>query len=135
MTLDQLQLTRANFPAEPSKNSELMQLLEVKLPKVTRIVSLDRLIAADSQPIKTVDVKNDPPAIIFSTKQSVLVLIDGPAQMRKIEGTKLQHVINTRAILLFETDKKTYYLRVSDWWLQAATLEGPGLMPRSCPTT
>jgi hypothetical protein len=136
VTLDQLQLTKANFPAEPSKNSELMQLLEAKLPKVTRMVSLDRLMAAteaDSQPIKTVEVKNDPPAIIFSTKQSVLVLIDGPAQMREIEGTKLQRVINTRAILLFETDKKTYYLRVSDWWLQAATLEGPWTYAKKLP--
>ena len=35
-------------------------------------------------------------------------------------------MINTRAILLFETDKKNvHYLRVSDWWLQVATLEGP----------
>jgi hypothetical protein len=136
VTLDQLQLTKANFPAEPSKNSELMQLLEAKLPKVTRTVSLDRLVAAteaDGQPIKTVEVKNDPPAIIFSTNQSVLVLIDGPAQMREIEGTKLQRVINTRAILLFENDKKTYYLRVSDWWLQAATLEGPWTYAKKVP--
>ena len=136
VTLDQLQLTKVNFPAEPAKNAELMQLLEAKLPKATKLVSLDRLIAAteaDSQPIKTVEVKNDPPAIIFSTKQSVLVLIDGPAQMREIEGTKLQRVINTRAILLFETDKKTYYLRVSDWWLQAATLEGPWTYAKKLP--
>ena len=69
VTLDQLQLTKANFPAEPSKNSELMQLLEAKLPKVTRMVSfgsphcwLPRLIAS---PSKTVEVRNDPPAIIF----------------------------------------------------------------------
>ena len=136
VTLDQLQLTKVNFPSEPGKNSELMQLLETTLPKATKIVSLDRLMAAteaDNQAIKTVEVKNDPPAIIFSTKHSVLVLIDGPAQMREIEGTKLQRVINTRAILLFETDKKTYYLRVSDWWLQAATLEGPWTYAKKLP--
>src|SRR5208283_1742596 len=40
------------------------------------------------------------------------------------EGTKLQRMINTRAVLLFENDKKMYYLRVQDWWLQAKDLDG-----------
>ena len=38
---------------------------------MTKTVSLDQLMAAaeaDGEPIKTVDVKNDPPQIIFSTK-------------------------------------------------------------------
>jgi hypothetical protein len=136
VTLDQVELTKVNFPAEPTKNSELTQLLNTKLPNLTKVVSLDRLIAAtdaDSEPVKTVDVKNDPPAIIFSTKHSVLVLIDGPAQLRGIEGTDLQRVINTRAILLFENDKKMYYLRVSDWWLQASNLEGPWTYAKKLP--
>ena len=136
VTLDQVQLTKVNFPAEPSKNAELTQLLNAKLPNVTKVVSLDGLTAAaeaNGEPIKTVDVKNDPPQIIFSTKKSVLVLIDGPAQLRAIEGTQLQRVINTRAILLFETDKKLYYLRVSDWWLQAPQLEGPWTYAKKLP--
>ena len=136
VTLDQVELTKVNFPAEPSKNSELTQLLTAKLPNLTKVVSLDRLIAAaeaDSEPVKTVEVKNDPPAIIFSTKHSVLVLIDGPAQLRAIDGTDLQRVINTRAILLFENDKKLYYLRVSDWWLQSPNLEGPWTYAKKLP--
>ena len=136
VTLDQVQLTKVNFPAEPAKDAELTKLLEPKLPSVTKVVSLDRLISAteaDGEAIKTVEVKNDPPAIIFSTKQAVLVLIDGPAQLREIEGTNLQRVINTRAILLFENDKKLYYLRVSDWWLQASSLEGPWTYAKKLP--
>jgi hypothetical protein len=136
VTLDQLQLTKVNFPAEPSKNDELTQLLNAKLPYVTKTVSLDRLMSAteaDGQPIKQVEVKNDPPTFIFTTKPAVLVLIDGPAQMRQIEGTELQRVINTKAILLFENDKKQYYLRVSDWWLQAQNLEGPWTYAKKLP--
>ena len=136
VTLDQVQLTKVNFPAEQSKDAELTNLLEPKLPTLTKVVSMDQLIAAteaDGEPIKTVDVKNDPPAIIFSTKPSVLVLVDGPAQLREIEGTNLQRVINTRAILLFENDKKMYYLRVSDWWLQASNLEGPWTYAKKLP--
>jgi hypothetical protein len=53
------------------------------------------------------------------------VLIDGEPQLRSVEGTDLQRVINTRSIILFETDKKQYYLRVQDWWLQSKSLDGP----------
>ena len=63
----------------------------------------------------------------------MLVLIDGPAQLRDVQGTKLQRVINTRAVLLFENDKKTYYLRVTDWWLQAPMLEGPWTYAKKLP--
>jgi hypothetical protein len=128
VTLDQVQLTKVKFPVAPDKETELTALLEKKLPTVTKTISLDRLEAAleaTGEPVKGVEVKNDPPKIILATKPSVLVLIDGPAQLRGIEGTKLERVINTRAVLLFENDKKTYYLRVQDWWLQAKDLEGP----------
>ena len=54
-------------------------------------------------------------------------------QLREIEGTKLQRVINTRAIILFETDKKKYYLRVQDWWLQSKALEGPWTYAKKLP--
>src|SRR5580704_5156099 len=37
VTLDQVQLTKVNFPAEPSKNSELTQLLDTKLPNLTKV--------------------------------------------------------------------------------------------------
>ena len=127
VTLDQVQLTKVKFPVAPNKEPELTTLLEKKLPTLTKTISLDRLEAAldaTGDAVKGVEVKNDPPKIIFATKPSVLVLIDGMPQLREIEGTKLQRMINTRAVLLFENDKKMYYLRVQDWWLQAKDLDG-----------
>ncbi len=99
-------------------------------------MSLDRLQAAleaAGEEIKGVEVKNDPPKVIIANKPSLLVLIDGTPQLRDIQGTKLQRVINTRAVLLFENDKKTYYLRVQDWWLQAKNLEGPWTYAKKLP--
>jgi len=75
--------------------------------------------------VKTIQVKNDPPELIFASNPSLLVLIDGSPQLREVPGTNLQRAINTRAILLFDAGKKTYYLRVKDWWLEAPKLEGP----------
>jgi len=127
VTLDQVQLTKVTFPAAADKEAGLTALLQKKLPSTTRTISLDRLEAAleaAGDEIKGIEVKNDPPKVIVASKPSLLVLIDGKPQLREIEGTKLQHVINTRAVLLFDNDKKTYYLRVQDWWLQSGDLEG-----------
>jgi hypothetical protein len=128
VALDQVQLTKVSFPAAAEKEAELTALLQKKLPTVTKTISLDRLQAAleaAGEEIKGVEVKNDPPKVIIANQPSLLVLIDGTPQLSAIQTTKLQRVINTRAVLLFETDKKTYYLRVQDWWLQAKDLEGP----------
>ena len=136
VTLDQVQLTKVVFPAAKSKEAELDKLLQTKLPGVTKTISLDRMqaaLVAAGEEVKPVDVKNDPPKIIVATKPSLLVLIDGMAQLRDVQGTKLQRVINTRAILLFENDKKKYYLRVQDWWLEAKDLEGPWSYAKKLP--
>jgi len=64
------------------------------------------MVETDNQIIKGVEVKNDPPKLIISTKPAVLVLIAGLPQLRDVPGVKLERVINTRSIILFETDKK-----------------------------
>ena len=136
VTLDQPQLTKVKFPVAPDKEPELTALLQKKLPGATKTMSLDRLTAAveaNGEAIKGVEVKNDPPKVIFSTKPSLLVLIDGTPQLSEIQGTNLQRVINTKAVLLFEGKKKTYYLRVMDWWLQAPQLEGPWTYAKKLP--
>ena len=67
-------------------------------------------------------MNNDPPKVIFTTKPSLLVLIDGPPQYRDVGGTDLQLMLNTRATILLDTKKKEYYLNVMDGWLQAPDL-------------
>src|SRR5215831_3166333 len=128
VALDQLKITSIKFPLAHEKEMELTKLLEQKFANATKTISLDRLEAqldTDNERIKSIEVKNDPPKIIISTRPALLVLIDGLPQLREVPGVKLQRVINTRSIILFETDKKLYYLRVQDWWLQSEELEGP----------
>jgi hypothetical protein len=136
VTLDQVELTKVKFPVAAHKEAELAALLQKRVPGATKTMSLDRLQAsleAAGEDVKGVEVKNDPPKVIITSMPSLLVLIDGAPQLREIQGTKLQRVINTRAVLLFENDKKTYYLRVQDWWLQAKDLEGPWTYAKKLP--
>ena len=127
VTLDQAHVTKVKFPTAADKEPALMRLLQTKLPAVAKTVSLDRLEAAvelDNEVIKTVEVKNDPPKIIVAAKPSLLVLVDGTPEMRKLPDTELQRVINTKSTLLFSQDKKLYFLRVQGWWLQSEDLKG-----------
>ena len=129
VTLDQPQLTKVKFPVAPDKEPELTALLQKKLPGATKTMSLDRLTAAveaNDEAIKGVEVKNDPPKVIFSTKPSLLVLIDGTPQLSEIQGTNLQRVINTKAVLLFE-GKKEDLLLASDGLVVAGASVGGAL--------
>jgi hypothetical protein len=128
VTLDQAKVTKVKFPVAQDKEPDLAALLEKKLPGTTKTISLDRLEAAleaEDRVQNGIEVKNDPPKVIIASKPSLQILIDGKPQMRDVPGTKLQSVINTKSLIFFETDKKTYYLRVEDWWLQAEELQGP----------
>jgi hypothetical protein len=128
VTLDQVKITQVKFPLAHEKELALTTLLEKKLPGATKLISLDRLEAemdADNEAVQRVEVNNEPPKVIISSKPSLLVLIDGEPQLRQVESTELERVINTRSVILFETDKKQYYLRVLDWWLQSKLLDGP----------
>ena len=117
VTLDQAKISKVKFPVAPDKEPELTALLEKKLPGATKTISLDRLEALleeDSEAIKGVDVKNDPPKVIIASKPSLLVLIDGMPQMGDVPGLKLRSVINTKSIILYDDGKQRYYLRVQD---------------------
>lgn len=128
VTLEQAQLTKVKFPVAHNKESQLAEILKKTLPGATKTISLDRVeaaLVAAGEGVKKVEVKNDPPEVIIAKKPSLLVLIDGMPQLRAVPETKLQRVINTRAILLFDNEKKTYYVRLKEWWMEAPKLEGP----------
>ena len=127
VTLYQANVTKVKFPAAADREPALLELLQKKLPGATKVVSLDRLQAAvevDNKVIKTIAVKNDPPKIIIATSPSLLVLVDGAAQMREVPGKKLQRVINSKAVILFAEENSRYYLRLENRWLEAEKLEG-----------
>ncbi|HVI80492.1 MAG TPA: hypothetical protein VM715_20520, partial [Candidatus Acidoferrum sp.] len=128
VTLDQFQIIKVKFPAIPAKEPEYQAFLQAKLPGKSKVIALDRMEAAlevsDSGQagVEALDVNNDPPNVIFTTKPSLLVLIDGPPQYRDVGGTNLQLMLNTRATILLDTKTREYYLNVMDGWLQAPDL-------------
>lgn len=130
VTLEDLKVTSASFPADASQQSELLDLLRQSLPAWPRTISLDRLLAdlaltdalADTE---SVPVNNTPPKIVFSTTPSVLILIDGEPIYRSLPGFPYSHVINTPALMLFNSAAGRFYLDGGNLWMTATNLNGP----------
>ncbi len=128
VTLHNFQITKIKFPTMGAKEIEYQSFLQTKLPGKTKVIALDRLeaalVASDSQQPgpEAFQVNNDPPPVIFTTKPSLLVLIDGPPRYKDVGGTELQLMLNTRATILLDAKKSMYYLNVMDGWLQASDL-------------
>lgn len=120
--------TKAAFPSAADKQDAWKQVLEKEVrPAITQL-ALDRLAAALEQEAAdklaaAVPVRNDPPKIVFSTRQAILVYVDGAPAYQPVKDTKLERVINTRVLLLRHKDE--HFLKVFDGWLGAETLDGP----------
>jgi hypothetical protein len=128
VTLDNVEISKVQFPAAKDQEFKILTWLQAKMPGKTKTISLDRMesaLKAAAPKFEGIDVKNDPPTIIFSTKPSILVTIDGDPKLTDVKTTGLTRVVNTTAVVLRDTDKNKYYLRVMDWWLEAAQLDGP----------
>ena len=132
VTLDNFKITAVKFPTMKERDEEYKALLQTKLPAKSKLIALDRLEAAlaasdgAQAAIKGVAVNNDPPRVIFATRPSMLVLIDGQPKFANVPETELQRVLNTRAVILLDPKTRKYYLNVMDGWLEASDLtEGP----------
>jgi hypothetical protein len=135
--LDDVQVSRVEFPTAPDQQAAWLAALQTHFPVHGKVASLDRLeaawAAANASKRVVVPTANDPPRIIFTTQPSVLVLIDGPAALRKTTGAALERVVNTRALLLHDPSTGSFYLGVCDRWLIAPAINGPWTLAPGVP--
>jgi len=130
VALEDITVKEADFPSASSLQGKLLKAVRESLPSWPRTVSLDRLLAdlaitqTETQ-AETVRLKNEPPKIILSYVPAVLILIDGEPVYRAVEGTPFTRVVNTPALLLFDSAAGTFYLDGGSWWMSASSLNGP----------
>ena len=138
VTLNDVQVERAEFPAHPERAAELTAAIRKHMRTGAVYVSLDRLQAslavtqAESKH-PTVHVVNDVPRIVYSARAAVLVLVDGQPVLRPAGETGLQRVLNTRALLLFEPHAGQYYFSMAGRWFVASDLAGGWVESRDVP--
>ncbi len=133
-------LTEVHFDGvDVNQTKAITEDIEKGIPDGERIIGLDRVMAGvdKSQIIpKNVDgVKADPPTIFYSQKPAVLINLDGDPIWSPIKGNDLKYAINTNWDLFSNEASKTLYLRNTDTWLKASSVNGPwspaGTLPAS----
>jgi hypothetical protein len=137
VTLFDFRLTKQKFPSLPNNGSAYTAAFQ-QGASWSQSMPLDQLEASlavtnTAEKQQRVAVQNNPPQIIFSIVPAVLALIDGQPVMHDA-GNNLQKVINTRALVVFDPGKKTYYLALMDNWVEASSLQGPWTMAKHDPS-
>jgi hypothetical protein len=138
VSLQDLQLTRTSFPSDPQRADAYAAVIRPQIVQSMQTVALDRLQASlavtRAEALqKTVDVKNDPPQILYSTSPALLVLIDGEPVLRPVAGTSLSRIVNTRALMLLDKASGTYYFFLANRWMQARAPTGPWTPAQNVP--
>ena len=132
VTLTDVKVTKATFPQAAASEGAYLESIRKHIGNASRVVSLDQMeanfAASGSARAAAVEVKNDPPKILFATKPTLLVLIDGQPVLRDFadaQGVKLKRVVNTRPLVVQDEATGRYYLHAMRSWLAAPALEGP----------
>ena len=128
VTLQNFQITKVAFPTAPEKDAPYADVFRKLLPEGVKTIALDHLEAslAVSQAVQKqeqLQVKNEPPKIIYATTPTVLALVDGPPVLRAMPGLDAERVLNTRALIARVAGN--YYVTVLGFWYEAASLDGP----------
>jgi hypothetical protein len=125
------------FPSlDPGAADRIETLFKSILPTGGQPIALDRLMAdieKDKVPATPVAVRNDPPAIFYSAKPGILLIVEGDVVLNPIQGTSLASVVNTNWDLFQEKSTKRYYLMYSTGWLTANELKGPWTTTQTVP--
>jgi len=102
---------RAAVSVKPTGQDELMASLEI----------------AERQSLEATGFDDSPPVILFTDEPTVLISIDGEPQLRELEETGVQTVINTPFLIAQDPDRKNrYYLYAgADSWYEARAVIGP----------
>jgi hypothetical protein len=127
VTLDNFKLTKQSFPTLLNNGAAYTKAFSgdstwresMPLDELESSLAITQVESKQ----KKYELQNKPPRIIFSTRPAVLALIDGPPVLRPA-GEKLQKVLNTRSLILFDPDKYMYYLALMDGWMEAGDING-----------
>lgn len=130
VTLSDFKVKKINLPMAPERAVAFVSAFQSRAARQDEVISLDRLLADMAINHATTnsvayELKNEPPQIIFSTRKSILVLIDGNPVLRPVKDTRVERVINTRVLLLHDPTTRKFYLHLMDGWLESPNISGP----------
>ena len=125
----EVKVTDVKFPVDDkSREEKLAGILEKEIPAWDLTISLDSLLSmlelVEKEQASADDLKAAPPKIIYVSHPAILVTIDGEPELSKVEDSKLMRIVNTPFFIVFDAEKKNYYLKGGSEWLSAKDIMG-----------
>ncbi len=125
-TLDSITITNAKFSGvdNQARVDSLARFIEMEVPKWDMEISLDALVATIKRDHPNAEIyNNDPPKIIYSTKPSSLVIIDGEPKIQKDKDLDAERVVNTPSLIFREGAQWNLY-DGGVWYKSASVTSG-----------
>jgi hypothetical protein len=128
-TIFEVVLRQASFaPANAPAMAGLADALQPELAKVTWTVPSEELRAGldavEREQTAARGINLAPPKILYRSQPAVLVLLDGPPQLRALTNSPMMRVVNTPYTMVYEPTSKRYWLQGSYDWFSAADWRG-----------
>ena len=111
-TIDSITVNNAKFSgvSDQSKVDKLIAFLEAEIPKWNMEIALDDLVATIRRDYPNAEVyNNDPPKIIYATKPTSLVILDGEPKIKKDKDIDADRVLNTPSLIFKEGSQWNLY--------------------------
>ncbi len=136
--IDKIKVNDAKFAGDSiaSNVARLTSILETEIPKWGMVISLDQLEASMEENGTNASVTSDnlsttPPKIIYASKPSTLVLIEGDPKVKENKEMGVDLVENTPFTIA--KIKDLYYLNGSGKWFTSKDINGPWTYTKSIP--
>ncbi|HKW15829.1 MAG TPA: carbohydrate-binding family V/XII, partial [Candidatus Krumholzibacteria bacterium] len=129
VTLDSTMVTQMKFPnATPEQEGWLKSVINAEIPNWGRTLSYDVLVSqlanVEQEQAASAKLNNAPPAIIYVTTPTVLIMIDGEPKYKDVEGG-LKVVGNTPYFIVQDGATKYWYLKGRESWYSGQDVMGP----------
>ncbi|HET6347599.1 MAG TPA: hypothetical protein VFH88_00810, partial [Candidatus Krumholzibacteria bacterium] len=130
VTLAETRVTDIKFPnATPEQETWLRNIIEAEIPRWGNELSYDELVAGlavvESEQAASAKLNTAPPEVIFTTKPTMLITIDGEPIIKEVEGTSLKSVVNTPFFIVQDSSTKVWYLKGNESWYFGSDVVGP----------
>lgn len=123
--LDSITITNAKFTGvdDQVKIGKLIALIETEVPKWNLEISLDALVATIKREYPDAEIYNNtPPKIIYTTRPTTLVVLDGEPKILKDKDLDADRVVNSPNLIFKEGNQWNMYN--GGIWYKSASVAG-----------
>lgn len=126
-SLASITVDEVRFPDEVSEEQKVafIDVIEKEVPQWDFEIPIQQLI--DSMKVVSsyqAELDNHPPAILFATQPSVLVIVDGEPKFKSAENG-YEVILNSAYFIVHDQKKEDYYVRGGNFWYLSKSATGP----------